>query len=714
MAAHDLRPSSGSSVEAGCRGQRLPGGQQRLSRGVRHALAVLFRERRAPRPRSASSLAVAGATGAPRGIRVSSPLECGAGGPPRGVGLLDVALMVTGARGRSAGPCSRTSPSPRLGALLPLALTLAALGRACAAGAGSRLWRRVRSRRPCSRAGVRTARSADARARYRIVNPASPPLSMDGEGAGPQQSVLPLVRRTPTSAAIIPANFFMTSETCGRCHKDIYDQWNSSAHHFSSFNNQWYRKSIEYMQDVVGTQAVEVVRRLPRPRGVLQRPLRPADQGADRHAGGAGRAGLHVVPLDHARRQHDGPGRLRDRVPAAARPRGERESGPAVRARPADCMLDPEPHRETFLKPFHREQTPEFCSSCHKVHLDVPVNAYRWFRGFNDYDNWQASGVSGEGARSFYYPPKPQKCADCHMPLVQVERSGGEERQGPLAPLPGGEHRAAVRERRRGAAEGGAGFPAGRRRSRWTSSALVRGGERRRAGADGRASAPSQRLAEHLRGRRGVDELRRAAGVHRHAGGGHRRRSTRSTPSVRARRIGPRRGRGPHAQGRPLLSRRHGRRVRRLGRARGGRRQGPRDLPQRRGRGRRQGPGRARRALLSQPAARRARQPDQQAQRLGGALGRLRPPDPARRRRHRPLPPADPRGCAATDHAAGEGELPQVRVVEHAVGLSPASAIRNVTAASVDAGHDDGRWSSPATRRRSRARSRRSPTFRSR
>jgi len=25
-------------------------------------------------------------------------------------------------------------------------------------------------------------------------------------------------------------------------------------HHFSSFNNQWYRKSIEYMQDVAGVQ----------------------------------------------------------------------------------------------------------------------------------------------------------------------------------------------------------------------------------------------------------------------------------------------------------------------------------------------------------------------------------------------------------------------------------------------------------------------------
>jgi Flp pilus assembly protein TadD len=86
--------------------------------------------------------------------------------------------------------------------------------------------------------------------------------------------------------------------------------------------------------------------------------------------------------------------------------------------------LNPEPHRRVFLKPFMREQTAEFCSSCHKVHLDVPVNHYRWFRGFNEYDNWQASGVSGQGARSFYYPPKPAQCADCHMPLEASHDAG--------------------------------------------------------------------------------------------------------------------------------------------------------------------------------------------------------------------------------------------------------------------------------------------------
>ena len=59
--------------------------------------------------------------------------------------------------------------------------------------------------------------------------------------------------------------------------------------------------------------------------------------------------------------------------------------------------VNPEPHRRTFLKPFVRNQTADFCSTCHKVHLDTDVNNYRWVRGFNDYDNWQASGVSGSG-----------------------------------------------------------------------------------------------------------------------------------------------------------------------------------------------------------------------------------------------------------------------------------------------------------------------------
>jgi tetratricopeptide (TPR) repeat protein len=252
-----------------------------------------------------------------------------------------------------------------------------------------------------------------------IVNPDVVPSAMEEEGAGPTSPFFPSSAETNVGG-IIPATFFMTSKDCGRCHKDIYDQWNSSAHHFASFNNQWYRKSIEYMQDVIGTKpskwcagchdhAVFFNGRFERP--IKEQIDTPEAQN------GLGCTSCHsIVHVKSTMGQGDF---VIEYPPMHDLAVSDNKIIRSIH----DYLLkiDPEPHRKTFLKRFHTEQTPEFCSACHKVHLDVPVNGYRWFRGFNDYDNWQSSGVSGEGARSFYYPPKPQKCADCHMPLIASE-----------------------------------------------------------------------------------------------------------------------------------------------------------------------------------------------------------------------------------------------------------------------------------------------------
>jgi tetratricopeptide (TPR) repeat protein len=257
------------------------------------------------------------------------------------------------------------------------------------------------------------------RAAFRIVNPEVVPARMEEEGAGPSSPFFPSSANTNVDG-IIPANFFLTSAACGRCHRDIYDQWNSSAHHFSSFNNQWYRKSIEYMQDVIGTRpskwcagchdhAVFF-------NGRFDRPIREQIDTPEAQAGLACTSCHAITRVNGTMGQGD----FIVEYPAL-HDLATSENALLRYAHDKLLYLDPQPHRETFLKPFHREQTPEFCASCHKVHLDIPVNGYRWFRGFNDYDNWQASGVSGEGARSFYYPEKPQKCADCHMPLVKSD-----------------------------------------------------------------------------------------------------------------------------------------------------------------------------------------------------------------------------------------------------------------------------------------------------
>ncbi len=256
----------------------------------------------------------------------------------------------------------------------------------------------------------------------RIANPPTAPLNMDGEGGGPQSPFFPSSAKTNVGG-IIPSNFFMDSKACGECHKDIYEQWKSSMHHFASFNNQFYRKSIEYMQSVVGPQpskwcagchdhAVFF-------NGRFERPIKEQIDTPEARAGLACTSCHAIVHVDSSMGNAG--------FTIAYPPLHEFVTSKNKFIHAVDyfaTFLDPEPHRRTFMKPFMREDTSEFCSACHKNHLDVPVNQYRWYRGFDDYDNWQASGVSGQGARSFYYPKDTSTCADCHMPLVNSNDPG--------------------------------------------------------------------------------------------------------------------------------------------------------------------------------------------------------------------------------------------------------------------------------------------------
>ncbi|MBL8242130.1 MAG: tetratricopeptide repeat protein [Bryobacterales bacterium] len=259
----------------------------------------------------------------------------------------------------------------------------------------------------------------------RIVNPTVIPVTMEEEGEGPKSPFWPSSARTNVGGTI-PSDFFMDSKLCGECHKDAYEQWNSSVHHFASFNNQFYRKSIEHMQDAVGTKptkwcagchdhAVFFNGRFDKP--IKEQIDTPEAQN------GLGCVSCHSISnVDSSM----GNGGFTIEYP----PLHELASSRNRYIRALDnflTYLDPEPHRKTFMKPFMTKDSSEFCSTCHKVHLDVPVNNYRWQRGFNDYDNWQASGVSGQGARSFYYPPKSQTCTDCHMPIVPSNDPGNRE-----------------------------------------------------------------------------------------------------------------------------------------------------------------------------------------------------------------------------------------------------------------------------------------------
>ncbi len=255
-----------------------------------------------------------------------------------------------------------------------------------------------------------------------IINSRVVPLSMDQEGAGPSSPFFPSGAKT-SDGHLVPSAFFMESKKCGECHRDIYEQWKSSAHHFASFNNQFYRKSIEYMQSVVGTRpskwcagchdhAVFF-------NGRFDRLIKEQIDTPEAQAGLSCMSCHSIVHVNGS----VGNGSFTMSYPPLHEIASS--SNPVIRRLERFVTYAaPEAHRRTFMKPFMRDSPAEFCSACHKVHLDVPVNQYRWFRGFNEYDNWQASGVSGQGARSFYYPQKSSNCADCHMPLVNSHDPG--------------------------------------------------------------------------------------------------------------------------------------------------------------------------------------------------------------------------------------------------------------------------------------------------
>ena len=311
-------------------------------------------------------------------------------------------------------------------------------------------------------AGAARLRHEDARrAAHRIENPRVVPASMEEEGAGAESPFFPSSSDTNVGG-IIPADFFLTSDACGRCHTDVYEQWNSSAHHFSSFNNQWYRKSIEYMQDVVGTtpskwcagchdHAVFF-------NGRFDRPMK---EQIDTPEAQAGLACTSCHAITHVG-EHDGSGGhfvveyppLHDLAAS---------DHPVLRAAHDWLLnLDPQPHRETFMKPFHREtdgrvllELPQGAPrrAGERLPLDPRIQRLRQLAGVRCLRPRRAVVLLPGGVSDL--PRLPHAAG-------AVRRPGREGRRDPVAPVRSGQHRAAVRQRRRGAAQGGPGLPARR------------------------------------------------------------------------------------------------------------------------------------------------------------------------------------------------------------------------------------------------------------
>lgn len=242
--------------------------------------------------------------------------------------------------------------------------------------------------------------------------------------ASGEQYFFPSLSRTATGD-FIPEHVLSNDQYCQECHADTHEAWANSVHKFSSFNNPPYLFSVRETRKVSlerdgNLQAARFCAGCHDP--VVFFSGKFDDPNFDDEKDPAGQAGItctacHAITnINSVRGNSDYTIEEPEHYPFAFSDNDVLKwvNGQLIKAKP-------DLHKKTFLKPLHK--SPEFCGTCHKVHLPEELNNYKWLRGQNHYDAYHLSGVSGHGITSFYYPPKAEEnCNNCHMPLQNSDQ----------------------------------------------------------------------------------------------------------------------------------------------------------------------------------------------------------------------------------------------------------------------------------------------------
>ena len=292
---------------------------------------------------------------------------------------------------------------------------------------------RLAGRRIRWRVGLRWTVVAVGFAALMLIVQAQDPRRWNQQGPeSGERYFFPSLARTATGEFISP-RVLMNDQYCKECHADSHQTWAVSAHRFASFNNPVYFFSVQETRQVAlerdgSVQAARFCAGCHDP--VVFFGGKFDDPDFDEVDDPTAQAGItctvcHAIShLNSVRGNGDYtidepihyPFAFTDNLALGWINRQ------LVKAKP-------EFHKKTFLKPLHK--TEEFCGACHKVHIPVELNHYKWLRGQNHYDSFLLSGVSGHGVSSFYYPDQAEaSCNGCHMELLPSDQFSAQDFDG--------------------------------------------------------------------------------------------------------------------------------------------------------------------------------------------------------------------------------------------------------------------------------------------
>lgn len=213
--------------------------------------------------------------------------------------------------------------------------------------------------------------------------------------------------------ALVDIDAFADVAACAGCHEAAFEQWSHSAHAHASFDNPWYRASVDALRQDVSFAA-------------------------SRHCGGC------HDPLLLVSGKMDGPVAAEDPLASAGvtclvchSVQEAAADGNAALTLTSAPVPIPQPDDPQSLQA-HRARlatkalrSPKLCGNCHRGFLGIDTgNAHHLF-GMDDQGAWSASAFGGSRSQTLE-EVAAQGCADCHMRRERTAAHDPSSRDGAL------------------------------------------------------------------------------------------------------------------------------------------------------------------------------------------------------------------------------------------------------------------------------------------
>ena len=195
----------------------------------------------------------------------------------------------------------------------------------------------------------------------------------------------------------IDAARFATTEDCTSCHTDVGSHWLESAHAYASFDNPWYRASIDAFREERGPEASRFCAGCHDPLLLVSGDI----DGAVSPDNDLAYAGITCLVCHSAKG-----------VTADGNASLELTDAPIPIPDPA-VPEEVEAHRARLtLRPL---RSSALCGACHRSFTGTEIGNAHHLSGIDDLGDWQGSAFGGGGPDRLL-AVRPQRCQDCHMP----------------------------------------------------------------------------------------------------------------------------------------------------------------------------------------------------------------------------------------------------------------------------------------------------------